>query len=82
MNIIFLVIVSIAILAMNIWVWVFPRSYLEYYKKIYSSNLGFTVFRKPILRLIQSDGYIWISRLVFGGGALAILIMVYSVYLK
>jgi len=81
-SLLWVIFITSMVIFVNIWVWFFPNSYIDYYRKIYRSNLGWSPFREWHLKLIESPGFTVMSRIIFGGGLFALLVVLYDVYMK
>jgi len=72
-------VVSMLILALvvshNFWVWFWPKSYIIYVSRVEKSKLASSSQKEFLLKYLQSPGFIWGPRAVFGVALLVLINM-------
>jgi hypothetical protein len=73
MNVNILIIASTIVVLLNIWVWFFPRLFIDYLKWARRSNdVELLNIQKVLWSFIGSPNYIWMPRFIF---TIALIIM-------
>jgi hypothetical protein len=69
-------------LVLNLWVWFFPDTFINFLKLGKNPRLMELPLQKELWHFIESPTYIWWPRIIFSLALLIVLIMVYSIYLS
>jgi hypothetical protein len=77
---IFLIVIVTVILLLNLWVWLLPRTYVEFIKIAKRSKLAAMPPHAALWRFIESPNYIWFPRIVFCLALIVLGITVYEIY--
>jgi hypothetical protein len=68
------------VLLLNLWVWLFPKSFINYLKLGKNAQIENIIpAQKAIWKFIEHPYYIWLPRLGFGLALLVIVAMIYWV---
>jgi hypothetical protein len=65
----------VLVISLNLWVWFWPKSYIAYMKGVEKSKLAPASQKEFLLKYLQSPGFIWGPRAVFGVALLVLINM-------
>lgn len=65
------------LVALNVVLWFFPLHFVNYMKTAQKSKIAPAALKEIVLRVLETPGYIWMPRIIFGIGLIVFINMFY-----